>query len=491
MTIFQTMARGVRFLCYLGILAIIASPAICQAQILREQAEDAGFEPGAGSATQSNRPQSGDMDYVNIGDVDVSPQERTFVPESLILRPDHLFGDWFGTRTQMEDDGITPTVTWVSNIAGNPTGGMKSGFTEAENLGFDCVFNLEKLRGIENTNFHVSLSQRSGASLSEDYIGNTFPVQQVFGGETFKVVDVDVMHVFADGAMDVRMGRIAVGDEFLISEYFWAFMNNAFDGNPKSVFFNAPGASAYPSASWGARFRVRPTERTYAMIGVYDGDTDVWDNSRHGLDWSMHGPAFVIGEVGYHPNGLPKDTGKIGNYKIGGYYNGGTFNKWNGQYLGTSGYYLPNAQTQGDWGYYAIFDQVIFNPEGRKSTRGLGVFGCVVVAPDDTINQMPFFCDGGMVVRGLFPSRPTDSLSFGMAYGKFSSDMADAQTAAHAIDPSVGVQDYELVYEWSYRFRIRNGAMFFQPDLQYIVNPGGAYQYANAFVVGAQIGLNF
>ena len=44
---------------------------------------------------------------------------------------------------------------------------------------------------------------------------------------------------------------------------------------------------------------------------------------------------------------------------------------------------------------------------------------------------MPFFCDGGVIVRGLLPCRPTDSISFGAAYGKFSADLAAAQEYAN------------------------------------------------------------
>jgi porin len=54
-----------------------------------------------------------------------------------------------------------------------------------------------------------------------------------------------------------------------------------------------------------------------------------------------------------------------------------------------------------------------------------------------------------------------------------------------------GVKDYELVMEWNYTFRFRNGAFFVEPDFQYILRPGGTGNIPNAFVVGAQIGLNF
>ena len=78
-----------------------------------------------------------------------------------------------------------------------------------------------------------------------------------------------------------------------------------------------------------------------------------------------------------------------------------------------------------------------------------------------------------------------------MSYGKFSPDLQIAQQIASISLPTVGVQEYELVLEWAYRIRMRDGAMFFQPDMQYIVNPGGAHQYDNALVVGAQAGVNF
>jgi len=42
----------------------------------------------------------------------------------------------------------------------------------------------------------------------------------------------------------------------------WAGQNG-FDGNPVGVFFNAPGMTAYPNATWGGLVRSdRPSART-------------------------------------------------------------------------------------------------------------------------------------------------------------------------------------------------------------------------------------
>jgi len=96
-----------------------------------------------------------------------------------------------------------------------------------------------------------------------------------------------------------------------------------------------------------------------------------------------------------------------------------------------------------------------------------------------------------VLLRGLFPSRPTDVGGFGVVYGRFSADRQASQRRAQQSDPTVGVQRYETALELTYRFRLRGGAVFFQPDLQYIIRPGGTGRIADAFVAGFQSGINF
>jgi hypothetical protein len=230
---------------------------------------------------------------------------RPFGAELIVLPVDHLLGDWYGLRTRLEDDGITPSLTFESDLAGNPVGGMRRGFTEADNLGLDVHFDLDKLYGLQGGTFIFSTSSRSGANLSAIDIGNTFTTQQVYGRETWQVIDVAYLQKFLDDRIELRIGRIAAGDVFDVSPYDYIFMQNAIDGNPVGIFFNAPGMSAYPNATWGAELKVQTTERTYLRGGVYNGDIEhTHELHDHGLDWSMNGPAFLIGEAVYQRNQL-------------------------------------------------------------------------------------------------------------------------------------------------------------------------------------------
>jgi len=58
----------------------------------------------------------------------------------LTLPRDHLLGDWYGMRSELEEQGFTPTLSFVTDIAANPIGGRDQGVTQADNLGLDPLF---------------------------------------------------------------------------------------------------------------------------------------------------------------------------------------------------------------------------------------------------------------------------------------------------------------------------------------------------------------
>ena len=418
---------------------------------------------------------SEDIDEASAGTRSLGP-----LPFQLILPREHLLGDWCGTRTWLEDQGIVPTLTFVTDSLGNPSGGKEQGFTTANNVGLDLNFDLEKLCGLEGGSFLLSMSYRFGGSLSANYIHNVFTVQQVFGGETFHLINLAYLQKLFDDRVELRLGRIATGDDFLISPYNYVFVQNGFDGNPVGIFFNSPGMTAYPNDTWGALVKVRPTARTYIMGGVYNGDPSIRDNSNNGADFSMDGPLFAIAEIAYQPNSLPGDRGLIGNYKAGFWYDNSLFGDFN-----------TGEFERGNWGFYTLFDQVLVRFGEQGSHRGFGIAGSFLVSPDQSISQMPYFFTAALVTRGIFPSRPVDIIGLGVVYGHFSNDLQNFQRRAQQLDPNVGVQSDETAVELTYRLALLKSALYFQPDLQYVFRPGGTGRIPDALVLGAQVGVNF
>jgi porin len=406
-----------------------------------------------------------------------NPNLRPFL---LTLPQSNLFGDWWGLRTNLEAMGMEPSLTYVTDIAGNVTGGKSQGAAYADNIGLNLQVDLEKMIGLEGGSLLISVSQRDGSSLSQRHVGNIFTIQQDYGGQTFKLIDAAYLQKLLDDHVELRLGRFATGDDFFVSEYDYLFMQNAFCGNPVGVFFNSPGMTAYPNDTWGALMKVRPTQRAYIMAGIYNGDPSIRENSRHGVDFSMDGTAFAIAEAGYQLNGQPGDTQYLGNYKAGFWYDNSSYTNYN----------TASAQ-RGNWGFYGLFDQVLIPFAQPGSNRGFGVFGSLLVSPEQSISQLPYFFTACFAARGIFASRPTDTAGFGIAYGDFSEDLRDAEEQQQQLNPSIPVRNHETALEWTYRIYLRNSAAFFQPDLQYIIEPGGNANIQDALVIGCQVGINF
>ncbi|MBL8876778.1 MAG: carbohydrate porin [Phycisphaerae bacterium] len=408
------------------------------------------------------------------------PSDSAYQPFQLIPTSGNLLGDWWGARTWLEDRGITTSLSFVTNLAGNVSGGMDQGFTHADNLGLDLNFDLEKILGIDGASFLLNMSQRSGSSVSQVYIGNVFTVQQVFGGTTFHLIDAAWQQQLFNDALSFRIGRIAAGDDFIVSEFNYLFMQNGFCGNPVGIFFNSPGMTAYPNATWGAVATWKATQRFSIMAGIYNGDPNIRANNYNGVNFSLNGPLFAMAELHYQLNGLDSDSGPVGNYKLGFWYDNSVYAD-----------FVGGAASRGNYGFYGLFDQLLIPFGDRKESRGLGITGSALFSPDESVSTMPYFFTAGVVARGMFEARPDDVAGLGFIYGNFSNDLQTSQRAAQLFNPAQGVQTYESVIEATYRIALPGNSVFVQPDLQYIIRPGGTGQFGNALVLGCQIGINF
>ena len=397
----------------------------------------------------------------------------------LVLPSDHLLGDWGGIRSKLEESGITPRWFLITDVAGNPAGGHDQGATQASSTELSLFFDLNRIAGMKGGSVFMSMSQRWGNRLSTEYVGNVFPEQQIYGFETLRVIDVSYQQQLSNDRVEFRVGRFAATDNFLDSPYDYGFMSNAFCGSPFGILLDSPGVMAY-TGTWAALANVRPTRRSHVMAAIYNGDPAMRENKNHGVDLSFEGPLFAMGEVGYQFNGLPGDGARLGNYKLGGWYDHSTLTDFE-----------SGARKRGSWGYYGLFDQVLLPFGMRGSHRGLGVFGSVTVATDSHIEQLPLYFTAGISARGLFNARPRDAISFGIATGYFSDALQRKQRNGLLVPPGGGVQDHERVVELTYRIDLRKGAYFIQPDFQYIVRPGATARFSNATVFGAQFGINF
>jgi porin len=250
--------------------------------------------------------------------------------------------------------------------------------------------------------------------------------------------------------------------------------------------------TAYPQATWGIRTRIQFEKQWYAMASVLNGDPTLGENHKHGLDWSMRGPYFAIGEIGYQYNQGTHAAGLPGNYKIGAYYDNGIFTDFlhdiNGGLAPLTG--LTYRTTRGSSGFYVLVDQMIYRRGDTQSQQGLTSFASFLAAPDQSINMMPLFINGGLVYRGLIPNRESDVAGLGIIYGKISNKLREAEHLLQQMGTPASSQYFEMVTELTYSIQVAHWLQV-QPDVQYIIKPGATGTIPNALVLGFQLTINF
>ena len=418
-----------------------------------------------------------------------------------------LLGDFWGIRNYLDDSGVEVSANYTNNIAGNPVGGTSAGFTYTDNISFGVALDFGKLAGWQGLTLTVSGLNRAGSSLSQENVGNQFTVQQVFGGQTAMFYALVLEQTLLNDKINLKAGRFSTGDDFASSPIYWLYMNNGIDGNPQALPVNTQ-FSAYPWAVWAARVRFNPTPEWNAMFGAYQVSDRVFDRAYHGLDWSIRSNdgVLMIGQVGWTPEFFKKPvtvdsvpdgksvaTGKSvvdgksmksvvprtemkglpGHYWFGAYYSPWQFAQFGSEETAANSY-----------GFYWHADQMVWQ-EAPGSDQGLTLWSAFVLSPQQNIAKLPFQANAGIVYKGLIPTRDDDFAVLGFVYGKFSRNYARTVEAA-----GDGYPQYEIVLEAAYRINITKFA-YFQPDIQWVINPGGTGNIPNALVLGAQMGVTF
>ncbi|MDD5428892.1 MAG: carbohydrate porin [Candidatus Omnitrophica bacterium] len=406
-----------------------------------------------------------------------------------------VMGDWQGTRSDLAEKGVTFESSYVADILGNASGGKKLATRYNHSMGWDVNFNLEKFAGLKGTQFHISGLWRAGRNLTTDAVGNAFVVSSIYGSQQFRLMGLYLEKLFLDKRINIRIGRLAAGDDFASSPIYWNFVTNAIDGNPVAIPINV-FFPCYPNAVWGVRAKCNVTKDIYTTTGLYNGDSGVPRMAMYGLDFSLRlkkGLLFAQ-EVAYAPNTGPECpvSALPGHYKAGFYYHGGTFfdqfEDINGSSAAITG---ENFKKHiGNYGLYFHADQMLYKHKNQTCGEGLTSFVVATLAPEN-INKFPFFIDGGFVYKGLVPTRNHDILSVGFAYGMYSRSLGHAERDNREVNGSPDpIQSYELVFDFSYKVQITPW-MFLQPDMQYVINPSGGHDVPDAFVLGTRFGLTF
>jgi porin len=435
--------------------------------------------------------------------------EQPAAEKSALLRfaeQDYLFGDWGGLRTDLSKRGVDFEFFSVGSFPVNLDGGLKRGSAYQGGLLMALTLDSEKLVGYDGGTFNVSSIWLNGEKpFSDRYVGDLNKVNLVDFKNSFRLWELWYEQKFFDDKISLKFGQMSIDRDFILPEYYNGlasinFVNQTFF-YPTMAFnvydqaFFPVGKHALASTPYGTpgvRLRIDPCERGYFQIGAYDGNPDFSDSGTRVNLRSDEG-ALIYGEIGFKINQTKEAEGPPGNLKLGAYYHTddfydmyqGTFNAFD-NFVTASGIPLPPlspglARThEGNYGLYLLADQVLWREIGKEdpAVQGLVGFFRVATAPKNR-NLAQFGVDGGLLYKGLIPSRDWDTFGIAGSYMEISDDLRRGQRDINATLVSAGappaftkLADYEAVIEASYKAQL-TAWWTLQPSVQRVFHPGG------------------
>lgn len=415
----------------------------------------------------------------------------TGLPTPSIATSLPILADPAGVRSALAAKGVTWQINDNLDLLGDVSGGMRRGSIAENQVQMVVDADLEKLFGWSGGAVHASGYRIDGTNgLSRGYVGNLLTVSNIEALSSTKLYELWFEQTFAAGKAALRFGQLGADTEFVVSKYAGLFVSSTF-GFPGIFASDLPsGGPAYPLAAPGARLKLTPTEHFTFLLGVFDGNAagpgvgnpQILD--RNGVNFRLQDPPLAIAE-GQYAYTIGDGTGLDGSVKVGAYDHFGAFNS---NLLDTRGNLLASPSSNGtpqklsgNDGVYAVVDQMIYHPEKSDPGTGVGLFARIAGSPQDR-NLIDFYVDGGVNVNGLVAGRPNDSFGVAFSYAHVSHSVSLFEQQLNAFTGvAAPIQNYEAALEATYQFQVAPGFTI-QPDLQYIVHPGG--NIANPFGIG-------
>jgi porin len=411
-----------------------------------------------------------------------------------------------GLRSRLEQAGVQFTLTYYGDALGNPLGGVQQGLSYSGRFSTIVDADLEKLVGWSGATFHASLHQIHGSGLSANNLENLMAVSGIEAPTSTRLFNLWIEQKLGSGT-NLRLGQFTAAQEFLVSQNANLFVNSTF-GWPALPAQNLPsGGPSYPEATPGARLKFTPNDQLTLLAAVFNGDPagpgpgNPMERDPFGLAFRVNDPPLLITELTYtynqdHPGASQEnphqegsrartsvrqssaarspDSGLPGTVKLGAWFHTGLFadQRFNAQggLLGASS--AKPLEHAGNFAVYGVIDQMLWRPASVDGDRGLNFFLRASAAPSDR-NPINLYFDTGLTFKGPIASRPDDTVGIGFAFGRISPQAAASdRDLAMLTGTPMPIRDYEAAIELTYSVQLAQDWTL-QPDLQYIIHPGG------------------
>ncbi|HTR16455.1 MAG TPA: carbohydrate porin [Acetobacteraceae bacterium] len=410
----------------------------------------------------------------------------------------NLLGDMGGLRPALDQYGISLSIQEISEVFGNVTGGTNRAAEYDGLTTLALALDTEKAFGWQGGTFNVSALQIHGRNLSDEVLDSIQTASGIEADRATRLWELWYQQAFLDGQADVKIGQQSLDQEFMISQNAALFANTMMGWPTIPSVDMYAGGPGYPLSSLGVRLRARPTDALTILAGVFDDNptggsfanaTQLRGAAQSGTAFNLDTGALWIAELQYAinqpvanaPANAPPPSGLPGTYKIGVWFDTGSFPD---QRYDDNGLSLANPASDGqplmrrhDFSLYGVADQMVWRPD-PQSPQSVNVFARVMGAPPDR-NLVNFALNAGVTLKAPLPGRDNDT--FGIGYG-----LASVSSRASGLDRDIAfysgspypIRGSESFIEVTYQAQLAPWWQV-QPDFQYVFTPSGGIPNPN------------
>jgi carbohydrate-selective porin OprB len=379
--------------------------------------------------------------------------------EEPLLERDRLTGDWGGARTDLEEKGIKPFAYYDAILGSVVSRGLDHGTEFTGQWYFGVDLDLKKLFGWEDTVMKISGVNRHGNSVSSD-VGGIYDPMCIYGGEdgqTTILYQLWIEKTFND-KLAIKFGRDSQCSDFANSDLYRYSLSTAINGPIRSMMLDRNQIVSFPLGVWHARAKYTFNEEHQLQVGAYQINDHIWDNLP-GTDFGFDDDDGVTIMAQY--DWTPQIMARPARLYVG---------------IADSMYDTTTFDGDDEDNIFRVYGHFDFQPVDDLTLFAFGAY-----TTQDDVAMMPLQLSCGANYKGLFPSREDDHTMAFITYGGLSDKWG------RSIGEDV---DHEMVYEVGHRVQL-TPAIYVQPSVQYIQNPGATGYTDDAIVAGAWIGAAF
>ncbi|HET8864985.1 MAG TPA: carbohydrate porin [Gracilimonas sp.] len=387
-----------------------------------------------------------------------------------------------------EDGPFKLSVSYIGDVFMNTTGGANTGIVYLDNIDVNLEANFETLPfGLSGTTFYVYGLGNQGNSISS-LAGDVQGVSNIEAENSWRFFEFWVQKKFFLANSSLLVGLYDINSEFNALNSSLLFLNSSSGLDPTIALSGEMGPSTFPHTSLGVRLKVNMYKGIVFQGAVLDGvpsnpensgGTKVFLREEDGL--------FFIGELALHSlrdqnlqmrnrtarlqEILSPGNGSDNNIGIGGWYYSRKTETWDG------------SGPEQEYGIYALGEYELLKREGA-SPKSIKVFARAGWTNSKT-NMLDSFYGGGMVFKGLLPSRSADETGIAAAHARGGTGYLN-----NIMLSSGRTEKAETNIELTHQFVLNDYAKI-RPNVQYVINPGFNETLDNALVTGIRLNIGF